>query len=846
MDFPLWPVLQFLALEMPTHQVLYLLKVHTHLLTQYMIMEYDDVCKATMEGAKHPIATALLLSRFMFQQARVDLFTRIRYSDLGGKYRIISRKLLREIESDHLLAMLLEIPTDLGGLSIMEIALKYGCLYFLEDPRIVRIFKVLYWFGGFDFLDPGSNFKELELQVSFADVYSRLVREPGRFYFSPVGKFYTALVSYVFSLCLFSYITLIQRYNYDDPDILEWVLWVFILGFVMEEVVPFIGAPRKHLANASFFFRIFPTCNWIVLAYLRIFDDKNAYRKFNETGQLDDIATRNQFRVEIYMFLWSIQCILLWTHAAIIFDMSCIVTPLIEMILTMRRIMAYWSILISMLFIGTGLAVYYIIGMDLVQINNTGGIFSIYLYIFQTLLRQQDWDLLRSAKNDDGVVVFDNIRSGMCTFFILIFIIFGSILLLNLLIAMMTSTYDIVKFWNDMKLTGEKIHKTYVLDRSHAIIPPPINLIAYILYLYWWAFEIITWILTFGRLQLNEEYFSPLNHGAHQYRPGDYVKFEKGGKIITALVKKRTSIQARLSGNTQGMDRRRITIDGKRSADENSKTVWDLEVSYKRKKYELRDSDVLAVKKPFYKRRTQRIPTVDNENKFCKSCRYNISSDIMDIQYYLNIFEQKEKQIDPIDELFIKSLLSPSDSKYLLPNPKTCDLCPNCFRPFYISRDGKKDVLIRREYILEIVSYFAYRIFIWPLLILIMTIPAIITILFAACAEKIKSKSPERVFMSTTEQNDDYRATVRRLSKPEENADLMVKRIDLNVVRLEKQILGCVEAEYEPDDQEIDEIESFTNDSFDKRADSMRKEMHDRFDEMRRLLEESGIVKYWD
>ena len=232
-----------------------------------------------------------------------------------------------------------------------------------------------------------------------------------------------------------------------------------------------------------------------------------------------------------------------------------------------------------------------------------------------------------------------------------------------------------------MELNKQRIDKTYELDR---IIARPMNLIVYIFYLYWWACETIAWVLTFGHQQFNEEYFSALNRGTHQYRPGDRITFEKDGEKIAALVKKRASIKARLARNTQGMDRRRTTIDGK-SADENSNTVWDLEVSHARKKYELRDSDVLKVKKPFFKRRTRRIPTVDIENVFCRFCRYNISDDSMDIQYYLNIFEQKEQHIDPEDKLFIKSLLS-SDSKYLIPNPKVCDLCSNCFCQFKISK----------------------------------------------------------------------------------------------------------------------------------------------------------------
>ena len=63
---------------------------------------------------------------------------------------------------------------------------------------------------------------------------------------------------------------------------------------------------------------------------------------------------------------------------------------------------------------------------------------------------------------------------------------------------------------------------------------------------------------------------------------------------------------------------------------------------------------------------------------------------------------------------------------------------------------------------------------------------------------------------------DDYRSIARRVSKREEDLNQTVKFIDL---RLEKEILGRVEAQYEPADEEIDEIESFRYDSFNKRVD---------------------------
>ena len=51
-----------------------------------------------------------------------------------------------------------------------------------------------------------------------------------------------------------------------------------------------------------------------------------------------------------------------------------------------------------------------------------------------------------------------------------------------------------------------------------------------------------------------------------------------------------------------------------------------------------------------------------------------------------------------------------------------------------------------------------------------------------------------------------------------------------------------IEDEYKPTDEKIDQIESFRNDSVNTRVDSMKQEVHDPLDEMRRLLKESGIV----
>ena len=192
---------------------------------------------------------------------------------------------------------------------------------------------------------------------------------------------------------------------------------------------------------------------------------------------------------------------------------------------------ANFFIIWILFFVGGSFAAYYIIGGDLQDEVALGTLSSVMFYIFKTLIGQQDWDKTKSIENtddpDNEFEVFDETRSNMLQSLLFFYSIFGTILLLNLLIAMMASSYDRVQNISLQELNKQKIDTIYELDRSRAIITPPFNVLAYTCYAYWYAFEIIAWALTFGHRQFNEEYFSPINHGPTQYSVGDIVTFRK-------------------------------------------------------------------------------------------------------------------------------------------------------------------------------------------------------------------------------------------------------------------------------------------------------------------------------
>lgn len=307
----LWHILEWLALEMPTNEILQLLKKHTHLLSKHELSNYDAVCKATMEGSKFPIACALRLSAFMYKRADVDLSNREAFRQKGKQYVEVARKLLKEIESDHLFAMLLMIPTDIGHSNVIEIALNYDLKDFLEDPRIVRVFNCI-WFHGYDFLEPESSFAEPEIKVD--TVFDKLFYTPGRFFFSAFGKFVISSILYLGYLALFSYVTYLRIYDYTDieDNYIEIVLWVCSAGYVVYEVLEFVDSPKEYFSSFTNYWDVLISINWIILFYLRFVRTPDF--QYGVDGTLDETAQRNTLATEIYMGVWSVQCVILWTR----------------------------------------------------------------------------------------------------------------------------------------------------------------------------------------------------------------------------------------------------------------------------------------------------------------------------------------------------------------------------------------------------------------------------------------------------------------------------------------------------------------------------------------------------
>merc|ERR1712173_137813 len=108
--------------------------------------------------------------------------------------------------------------------------------------------------------------------------------------------------------------------------------------------------------------------------------------------------------------------------------------------------------------------------------------------------------------------------------------------------------------------------------------------------------------------------------------------------------------------------------------------------------------------------------------------------------------------------------------------------------------------------------------------------------------QTLTGKSSERAtksIMNTSEENDDYRAKVRQVSKSEEKLDSVVRRIDKSVKHLENTLLGDFIDEGDEDDDMDEDLHNLRSDEFEEQIKKMKKELDAKFNKIENMLNNS-------
>lgn len=197
----------------------------------------------------------------------------------------------------------------------------------------------------------------------------------------------------------------------------------------------------EYLTDYTNFFDVLIIANWSILGSMR-FLAVDIFPSYLYKGK-DDIETRNTMLVLIYMFLYCAQICILWARIATIFRRSRFVGPFIGIIASMMSDIMNWMFVLSIFYMGFVFGLHFIVGPDIKsnedcweEGQDSYDLYSSWLiaeYVFILLLGQSEWGAIEPNK----CIVME--RSIIIKFYVWIFAMLGTILLLNLLIAMMLS-----------------------------------------------------------------------------------------------------------------------------------------------------------------------------------------------------------------------------------------------------------------------------------------------------------------------------------------------------------------------------------------------------------------------
>ncbi|ETO30790.1 hypothetical protein RFI_06328, partial [Reticulomyxa filosa] len=778
-----WDCLIYLANQLPTAIAVRLLEENREPLSKLRAQSLDDLCQAIIETSEFPEATSLYLAAFMKERADNDLSRKDLFNDIAERYIAISTQLLAEIESDHLLAIFVEIPCDIDNMSIFDIAIRFHLDTFLDFHRLYPL--MLQIWHKYEYLDPKDNF--IQTDVSDFETLHKLVTSPNRFYFSAIGRFFTQAFLHLFYVLFISWITYLRIYPFQDLTLEEEILWLANVGFILFQLVQLVIEGRHYFANLFNYCDLAIMCGWIALFVMRFivvprYDDlsdnsatsassttititTSTSNTTNTTSVESTDAYKEALHLEnkvnsdyttTYMLFWSLQCILVWTRLVGFFRRNASTGVFFKMAMKMMTDILNFLILLILFTAGFMLALYYIVSSDLrishPDVCTYDGQFryELYtmaqsvLYVFQTLLGEQDWTTINERYNiNTGVVCFNWYRSRLAQWVVALYSIVGTIILLNLLLALMASTYDALRERARIESNFSRFQDTIDTATRHALMSPPFNLIVIALMAIVCVIDsCIRWV-TSGKYVLNAEYFFPIHYSLRQnlwmVKTHGWRRVKKKSPGSSLVIGK----NARVSIEMPSKPLRSIPSDqpmpstsdvtapekGAEAVDE-----WQAEAKsehgigiflLKKKKKQKTDQSEAASRHPtpHFSEEELRdftphwLMTLDRrkfiENPFdrpdhCRHCRHYIGDKQGGIHDYFELF-QEFQIIDDADKELMKKLLYRRS------------VCPVCFRPV---TDGSK--YHRWQVMLEVLSFYVFLLFVWIPLIILLFIPALL------------------------------------------------------------------------------------------------------------------------
>ena len=268
-------------------------------------------------------------------------------------------------------------------------------------------------------------------------------------------------------LFLVSYLSVTGLGVYSIMSTYEYIFWIFVLGYVANGIQCIISNGLiKYFQSFQAYFD-----TWLVFCFNIKYDPYNAVRQgprcrdeiYSKCWVSSDINT-------LFTILWGSATIILWMKLFVFCLLSHTIGPMVQTIFGMfRDILTFFEIML-ILYIGFSMCLAFLMkdaDDDFASPQITA------LTLFRAILGDFDFEAFRE---NDTMANPALIYFGLGV--MLIYVILGSLVFLNLLIAMMVKTYDSVQQDTIAAIIFTRFKMAVDYESSASFMPPPLNIIA--------------------------------------------------------------------------------------------------------------------------------------------------------------------------------------------------------------------------------------------------------------------------------------------------------------------------------------------------------------------------------
>eukprot|EP01083_Nonionella_stella_P156890 508598_1 len=458
-----------------------------------------ELCEHIQRGSLFKPSTCLSIAEFFDTLKETDLVQRATWANYEEQFEQNAFEDVAKIENDHMLYMLLNAPlANHEGRCLIQLAQEGSRVQFLNNERISDVIHHM-WRRGH--LRINETLKPKPKR--FSGLMYTLSRYPFRFYLSPQGYHWVGGVLYA------EYLLLLFAYAYywplqSDPDVkchvcldvLEILFWLSNLGYILYEFHEFSQKGMQQYFNLAMMgdanvMDAMIGITWVVLFGTRIgLSIHDDYHEGNGDADADSIGHTHMEMLESgYKFVFGIAILLVTTRSVKILGSSQYFGALILIIKSMFKEMVKFVLLYGLMMLAVLFALRFMGDKDDPSAWNE------LLYIFQLFISFasiNDFD----TGDDPDTESFEG--NAWTTIYLVIATLFGTLLLFNILVALMVSKYEDAQDQADKDVMLNRTEISFDLLRRSRHMPPPLNIVMYIFTFVVWCGNLIVSVCSYA------------------------------------------------------------------------------------------------------------------------------------------------------------------------------------------------------------------------------------------------------------------------------------------------------------------------------------------------------------